>query len=52
MLIIVEDLVDEWVTGETVVLGGNLPQYSNLHHRSRMISTGLEPGRLRWETGD
>jgi hypothetical protein len=43
----------EWVlTGETEVLGENLPQCHFAPHKSHMTFPGLEPRPLRWEAND
>jgi hypothetical protein len=38
----------EWLTGETEVLGENLPQCRFVHHKSQMLPV-REPGPPRWE---
>jgi hypothetical protein len=38
----------EWLTGETEVLGENLPQCRFVHHKPHMLP-GREPGPPRWE---
>jgi hypothetical protein len=52
IIIIVEQLVECQLAGETEVLGENLPQCHSAHHKSHMTWPGLEPEPPRWETGD
>jgi hypothetical protein len=47
MMMIVEKLVEWELSGETEVLGENLPQCHFVHHKSHMTSPGLEPGPRR-----
>jgi hypothetical protein len=40
----------EWeLTGETKILGENLPQYRFAHQNSHMIWPGLETGQPQWK---
>jgi hypothetical protein len=52
MRVIVEQLVECELTGETEVLGEDLPQRHFVHHKSHMTRPGLEPGLPRWEASD
>jgi hypothetical protein len=52
MMVIVEQLVKWRLAGETEVLGEILPQGQFVHHKSHMITPGLEPGPQRWEASD
>jgi hypothetical protein len=52
MRMIVEQLVECELAGETEVLGENLPQRQFVHHKSHMTTPGLEPGPPRWEASD
>jgi hypothetical protein len=49
MMVIVEQLVEWRLAGETEVLGENLPQRQFVHHRPHMTRSGLEYGPPRWE---
>jgi hypothetical protein len=52
MRVIVEQLVEWRLAGETEVLGENQPQRHFVHHESHMTRPGLEPGPPRWEASD
>jgi hypothetical protein len=52
MRVIVEQLVEWRLAGETEVFGENLPQRHFVHHKSHMARPGLEPGLPRWEASD
>jgi hypothetical protein len=52
IIVIVEQLVERRLAGETEVLGGNLPQSQFVHHKSHTIRPGLETGPPLWETSD
>jgi hypothetical protein len=43
MMVIVEQLVECELAGETEVLGENLPQRHFVHHKFHMTRPGLEP---------
>jgi hypothetical protein len=49
MIVIVEQLVEWRLAGETEVLGENLPQPHFVQHKSHMTIPGQEPGPPRWE---
>jgi hypothetical protein len=52
MMVIVEQLVEWRLAGETEVLGENLPQRHFVHHKFHMTRRGLEPEQPRWEASD
>jgi hypothetical protein len=52
MIMNLEQSVEWELTGETEVLGENLPQCHFVHHKSHMTLPGIEPGPPRWEAGD
>jgi hypothetical protein len=52
MRVIVEQMVEWRLAGETEVLGENLPQRLFVHHKSHMTRPGLELGPPRWEASD
>jgi hypothetical protein len=52
MRVIVEQLVEWRLAGETEVLGENLPQRHCVHHKSHMTRPGVEPEPPRWEAND
>jgi hypothetical protein len=51
MMMNVEQSV-ELLTGETEVLGENLPHGRVVHHKSHMKLAGLKHGPPLWEAGD
>jgi hypothetical protein len=52
MRMIVGQLVERKLAGETEVLGGNPPQRHFVHQKFHMTRPGLEPGPPRWEASD
>jgi hypothetical protein len=52
MKVIVEQLLEWRLAGETEVLGENLPQRHFVYHKSNMTRPGLERGQPRWEASD
>jgi hypothetical protein len=52
MMVIVGQLVEWRLAGETEVLGENLSQRHFVQHKSHMTRPGLEPRPPRWEASD
>jgi hypothetical protein len=52
MKVIVEQSVELRLTGDTEVLGENLPQRHFVHHKYHMTRPGLELGPSLWEVSD
>jgi hypothetical protein len=52
MRVIMEQLVEWRLAGETEALGENLHRRHFVHHKSHMTRPGLEPGPPRWEASD
>jgi hypothetical protein len=52
MMVIVEQLVERRLAGETEALGENLPKRHFVHHKFHMTRPGLETGPPRWEASD
>jgi hypothetical protein len=51
-MVVVEQLVESRLGGETEVFGENLPQPHFAHHKSHMTLPGLESGPPHWEASD
>jgi hypothetical protein len=52
MRVIVEQLVEWRLAGETEVLGENLPQRQFVHHKPHLTRPVREHGPPRWEASD
>jgi hypothetical protein len=48
VIMMMEKLVEWWLTGKTEVLRENLPQCHFVHHKRHMLP-GREPGQPRWK---
>jgi hypothetical protein len=51
-MVIVENLVESRLAGETEVLGENMPQSHFVRHKSHMITPGFEHGPPQWKASD
>jgi hypothetical protein len=52
VIMMMKNLVEWRLAGETEVLGENLPQRHYVHHKFHLIRPGLELGPPRWEASD
>jgi hypothetical protein len=52
VIMMMENLVEWILAGETEVLGENLPLRHLVHYKSHLTRPGLEPGPPRWEASD
>jgi hypothetical protein len=52
VIMMMENLVEYRLVGETEVLGENLPQRHFIHHKSHLTRPGFEPGPPRLEASD
>jgi hypothetical protein len=52
VIMMMENLVEWRLEGETEVLGENLPQRHFVHHKSHLTRPGFEPWPPLWEASD
>jgi hypothetical protein len=52
VIMMLENLVEWRLAGETEILGENLPQRHSVHHKSHLTRPGREHGPPRWEASD
>jgi hypothetical protein len=52
VIMMMENLVEQSLAGETEVLGENPPQRHFVHHKSHLTRPGIEPGPPRLEAND
>jgi hypothetical protein len=52
VIMMMDNLVEWRLAGETEVLGESLPQRHYVHHKSHLSRPGLESGPPRWEASD
>jgi hypothetical protein len=52
VIMMMENLVEWRLAGETEVLGENLPQRQFVDHKSHLTGPAFEPGPPRWKASD
>jgi hypothetical protein len=52
MIMMIENLVERRLAGETEVLGESPPQRHFVHHKSHLTRPGIEAGLPWWEASD
>jgi hypothetical protein len=52
VIMMLENLVEWRLAGETELLGENQPQCHFVHHKSHLTRPGLEPGPPQWEASE